>query len=568
MEFTHTEVDGVPAFWTPAGNDLAAGLVFRVGRADETLTTAGITHMIEHLALHPLGIEAQLHYNGQVDDLTTTFVVRGSAAKIVSFFRVVCGSLHDLPAERLAKEKQVLRAEADTRVPVATAALLRLRYGAQTYGLSAFPEFGVARLMPPDLTRWAARWFTRGNAALWVAGGPPPAGLRLELPVGPPIPAPVAVNRLPATPAYCTAAVQGVCASGLVARSTAGEVYSAILRSRLVREVRHEQALSYSPNAAYVVRDREFAHVLAAADASPETRSKLVPAFLEVIERLAHYPVTEEELREVTESLRAAGVSPSASALRVASAARNRVMGRAALSIEDRQAELSALSAGQIQEVAADVLDSSLFAVPHGSDLRGQRFTRLPLPPDPIPTGRRIRSADYPFDRSRLVISRDRVALLNGATAASVRYNDCAALLTWPDGARQLIGQDGLAVHVEPTLWQTKAGLITAIDTRVGGDCLVEMPARPVDQLPVPRTSARRRAVAIFLTHPRAVAILGVVSVFALFLAVMNDWHADVVGCLLLLPAMWAATSLLRAARARLWRSARRKMQQPPMAAM
>ena len=44
-----TEVDGVPTLLAPRNGPLAAGLTFRVGQADETLATAGITHLLEHL---------------------------------------------------------------------------------------------------------------------------------------------------------------------------------------------------------------------------------------------------------------------------------------------------------------------------------------------------------------------------------------------------------------------------------------------------------------------------------------------------------------------------------------
>jgi hypothetical protein len=47
-------VDGVPVFWTKSGDEMRAGLMFRAGRADESLARGGITHMIEHLALYPL----------------------------------------------------------------------------------------------------------------------------------------------------------------------------------------------------------------------------------------------------------------------------------------------------------------------------------------------------------------------------------------------------------------------------------------------------------------------------------------------------------------------------------
>jgi hypothetical protein len=57
MEFERSSVAGVPVFWTESGDQMLAGLMFRVGRADESLARGGITHMIEHLVLYPLGVE-------------------------------------------------------------------------------------------------------------------------------------------------------------------------------------------------------------------------------------------------------------------------------------------------------------------------------------------------------------------------------------------------------------------------------------------------------------------------------------------------------------------------------
>ena len=50
--FTRTTIDGIPVILAP-GRDprVTAGLAFRVGWADETLPTRGITHLVEHLAL-------------------------------------------------------------------------------------------------------------------------------------------------------------------------------------------------------------------------------------------------------------------------------------------------------------------------------------------------------------------------------------------------------------------------------------------------------------------------------------------------------------------------------------
>ena len=163
MEFERSRVDGVPVFWTESGDEMLAGLVFRVGRADESLARGGITHLVEHLALYPLGVDGGKHYNGQVDAVTTTFVRRGRPEEIAEFFRAVCVNLRDLPTERLEREKQVLRTEAGGRRPGMTGPLFIERYGADTYGLPSYREYGIN-----------ARAGAGGG--LVRAGGPQPRG--------------------------------------------------------------------------------------------------------------------------------------------------------------------------------------------------------------------------------------------------------------------------------------------------------------------------------------------------------------------------------------------------------
>ena len=58
------------------------------------------------------------------------------------------------------------------------------RHGARDYGVAAYPEWGLPAITADDLRAWAARYFTRDNAVLWVAGDRVPAGLRLHLPAG------------------------------------------------------------------------------------------------------------------------------------------------------------------------------------------------------------------------------------------------------------------------------------------------------------------------------------------------------------------------------------------------
>lgn len=152
------EVDGVPAVAAKRSGPLTAGLVFRVGRADETLATAGITHLVEHLALHRFGV-GEHHFNGATGADHTYFEMAGSEAEVVAFLAGVCASLGDLPMERLETEKSVLRTEEARRG--GGGLLSRHRYGAQGYGLTDYLELGVPRLGPAEVAHWARTWFTR-----------------------------------------------------------------------------------------------------------------------------------------------------------------------------------------------------------------------------------------------------------------------------------------------------------------------------------------------------------------------------------------------------------------------
>jgi zinc protease len=123
VDWIRTEVDGVPTYWSPQDGDLRAGLVFRVGQADEPLARRGLTHLVEHLSLHSVG-RPHDHVNGEVDATTTTFRADGTAEEVIAFLAATCRSLRDLPTDRLALENQVLRTEAAGRASAPGAPML------------------------------------------------------------------------------------------------------------------------------------------------------------------------------------------------------------------------------------------------------------------------------------------------------------------------------------------------------------------------------------------------------------------------------------------------------------
>jgi predicted Zn-dependent peptidase len=482
VDFTRSDVDGVPTLWAPGRGSLRAGLVFRVGRADETLARGGITHLVEHLALHPVGLSDH-PCNGTTGQITTTFDTQGDPDRIVAFFATVCRALRDLPLERLETEKSILRTEAHGRGAHVTSRLLRWRYGPATYGLADYPEFGLQDITGEDLRTWIARWFTRGNAVLWVAGGPPPAHLRLDLPDGPRRPAPPAMTVLPRTPAYFTTDVDGVGFDAVVDRRTAAGVYAAVLQRRLHTALRLERGVSYTTEAAYRPRDGGTAVVTAFVDARLDGYRDVTEAFVDVLTDLALDPAPDDEIHSAWASANDELSHPDAAAAMVASAVTNLLTGGPVTTPAQLLAELAEVSAGQVRDVAREVLASGLLMLPTGQAVGRAGFAPAPAWSTDLVEGRTYRWAGQDAGY-RLVIGPDGVSLVVGENVATVRYADCAGMVAWPDGARSLFGPDAINVHIEPNLWNIPGSEIYAIDAAVPADRIARMPERAPDAIP------------------------------------------------------------------------------------
>ncbi|WP_086789733.1 insulinase family protein, partial [Crossiella equi] len=378
MEWVRTEIDGVPVFWSAHDGDLTAGLVFRVGSADEQLARRGITHLVEHLALSELD-ERPDHVNGAVDATLTTFLHKGSPERVAEFFARLCGVLADLPVTRLAVENQLLLTEADARGRDIASSLAIWRYGAATYGLPGYDECGIGLHTPEEVRAWARGWFTRGNAAMWLIGGPPPEGLRFPLPDGPRVPPPLPTSALRRTPAYFHAQLNGIAASSVIERSAAGIAYADLLQRRLYQNLRVAQGISYSQSASYDRRDGDMAEISAFADGLPSVHGKLVRGFAEVLDWLCELPVREHELDELLELRRAPLRDPKVLASLPVGAAEAELLGAEPPTVASLVDELAVLSEEDIQDVAISVRDNLLLMVPEGHE-PPPRYT-------PAPTG-------------------------------------------------------------------------------------------------------------------------------------------------------------------------------------
>src|SRR5262249_54433109 len=113
-EIHRTEVDGVPTYWADLPGKLTATLMFRVGCADERLTSRGATHMIEHLAMPPH--QRRLYEcNATVAETRTLFWATGTEDEVTTFMAERTAQLSSLPLDRVDTERGILRAEEEGR---------------------------------------------------------------------------------------------------------------------------------------------------------------------------------------------------------------------------------------------------------------------------------------------------------------------------------------------------------------------------------------------------------------------------------------------------------------------
>ncbi|MFB6392965.1 M16 family metallopeptidase [Polymorphospora lycopeni] len=504
---TQTEVDGVPTLLAPNPNGpLIAGLTFRVGQADETLARAGITHLLEHLALHQFGL-TDYHYNGSTGAVVTHFHTQGSPEKVTAFVNGVCAALGNLPMDRLDMEKGILRTERGSRVPGYGEPLAVWRHGAIGYGLPGHPEFGLRSVGPDDLRAWAARYFTRDNAVLWIAGDAVPAGLRLDLPGGTRQPVPPAWSALPETPAYfCGGASRIVAFDAVVRRSVAAGIYTAVLERELFRALRQEDGLSYMATATYSPRGDDHAMVTAAADALPDKHGAVLGGFVDVLAKLRVGRIEQADLDTVCAATEETYSRADFDAARLPGAALNHLTGQSNLSTDEMRAELKAVTLADVHAVAVEAAGTALLMVPGSRGAEWAGFAAAPTHSTSAVTGRRAASRTA-GDETGLVIGPYGVTLDQPDAPVTVEYANCAALLVWPDGGRQLIGADALFVPVEPTMYGVTAADVAAIDNIVPADRHVPMPARDPESIPVP--PAEQAVVPKGLRLPRWYEALG-----------------------------------------------------------
>jgi zinc protease len=486
-----TEIDGVPTVWMAVPGPLRAALTVRVGCADETFLTAGISHLLEHLALFGLGRPGD-HSNGFVDQTRTVFTVEGDDSEICGFLGALTRQLADPPVQRLDDERGVIDAEHGRRGLGPADSQLIWRYGAASYGLAGMEQLGVRRVSGADLGEWSRRFATRANSVLWISG-PPPAGLRLHLPDGHAQPAPDPRRSiLPWSPAWFTGPDDRVILDALVTRSWAASALSELLRGRLVDELRTRRAVAYSPDTAYLRLTRDTARLIASTDLVAGRQSEGVRPMLNMLEKLGSqadsaHAVQPGELEAWVARQRRGALDPQQGLGQLDAAAWDILHGDPVQDHRQWLHEVAQVSGEQVAAVAREACETLLAQIPQGLAPLEEKWQAAPSSQQPRFTGR-----EYPSlhrDRrppSSIRLGAEGITILAGEDHLSVARDSTVAVLRWSDGRRVLVGADGIRLQVEPTLWRDGAELVAQVDAQWAGDLAIDMGTRPPNAVPKP----------------------------------------------------------------------------------
>ncbi len=136
-----------------------------------------------------------------------------------------------------------------------------------------------------------------------------------------------------------------------------------------------------------------------------------------------------------------------------------------------------------MREVSEAFHASALAQVPAGG-LDWAGFVAVPTG-----SGSAVAGREYPViggGRAVLLVGPDGVSLRSAAGVVTVRFDEVAAMESFADGGRWVVGTDGFRVHLEPTVFALDEAAVAAVDAAVDPARVVRRPGREAAQLPRP----------------------------------------------------------------------------------
>lgn len=476
------EISGVPVFWAPVPGQSRVSLTFGVGRAHEPLARSGACHLVHHLALSALQPPDCLP-GGLVDATSTTFSAQGTPAQTADFLRRITATLADLPIERVPAERDVLRAQPVWRRNEAETYVVASRFGLSGFGVLAYDEIGLNCLDEEYVRRWCRTHFCAGNAAIWMTG-PPPAGLSLSLPHGPPTGWPAQPSYPFDTPAtYHAAAKGGVAFSGLVEARPAVPSLVWIARTRITDALQQCAELSFEPDHDFYRIDSETALAWLSVGCAPRRALEVAGVMRSVLEGLATDGITAADFERYRGAHERYLAQPDSMIRLLEMIARQSLgVGQVWDGTDPMCEGIHGIDLRESATLMQQALDTAIWVAPDefGADLHDYS----PWADDPV-EGVHLQPivSDWNDDPPLELIVGDGGITLIGTdhTWRTVRFARCAAVQRWDDGRVLMVGDNGLRLAFVPWAWERGYTAVMAIEKNVPADRWVHMSASDLE---------------------------------------------------------------------------------------
>lgn len=496
-----TSVDGIPVFYAEGPPPFTAGLVFGVGRRDETFVGGGVTHLVEHLAMRAVG-RTTIESNASVDLTSTEFFASGSPDRVAAFLRAVCLALADLPTDQLAVEADVLRAEGGTVAAPPVAVLLGELYGTAGAGLASTREPALRSLTADAVRDWARTYFSRGNAAVWMSG-PVPAGLELPLADGPAPERSPQYRRALAIPARGPMPIEERLVLGAeLPTHPALSAAIGILRTRLEDELRHRRGVAYSVGAEKVGIDADARVLVVTSDVRPGQEVVAAQMAWREVHRLADQGPTPAELQQERDEVEAFLEDPRSDLEEARAFAHATVTGVPALGADELRRDLASLTVESVREVAAALRGAAVVLVPGETEPQLPGLQPLPQWSPDVVEGRvfaRKRLRGVPKE-ARLIVGEQGASLVLGEDRRiTVLWREAVGLVRQGPGEWMLVGREGFSFPLAEADWRDGAEAVALARAAVPAELQVVDDDAQDDGLLLLRAAAHRVAEAVAL---------------------------------------------------------------------
>jgi predicted Zn-dependent peptidase len=472
-------VDGVPVYWTDIPTALPTiALIFRVGLVDERFGQRGVTHLVEHLALHDLR-GAPYSFNGRVGVTTTVFTASGNAEELVAFTRDLCRNLRHLPLGRIRHEVQVLVTEAQKRPQVLQSQFLSIHCGYTPYGWMAMPELGLSKVCESDVAAWSAAMFTRDNLAVWIAGAVPES-LTFDLPSGArvAVPEPIEIASLQ-PPVFVTKGIGGVALSALTEWSLPLKVGVLACQHRLHERLRFGEGLSYSTLGDIYRLTRRTGHLIVWSDCVTSAAGQTIAALLETVSAIAADGHHADDLRQAIAATRRAFSTHQAVPAILDQWACDELAGFEQETVGAMLDRIAAMEARAVAAAVTRVMNASVLVAPDGCEPPDQRFRPYLGPAAAVLRGRTFRKQrrallTFGPEVNYIAINQDGVTHVNDqGKPTTVYFNQCAGMLKFEEGKRLLLGEDSQIIELIPDEWPDGHEIGTLLDAVVPDEHII-----------------------------------------------------------------------------------------------